>query len=121
MRKIAPRKPQEEKVIDILKRLAKRMEEATVDIHSIKFGVKRMKLDMSNIESDSAIMKVDIEKMRDEMGEIKGDVTTIKKDVKEIKRDVEGLIETTGFILKKAVTQDEHNALSQRVASLEQS
>ena len=128
MKKIAKQKPQEEKSIDILKRLAKRIEEATVDIHSIKFYVKAMKLDMMSIESDTSIMKVDIERLKNEIGEVKvdigglkTDIATTKKGIKEIKRDTEGIIETTTHILKEAVTHDEHSALSQRVTALEQS
>ena len=60
----------DEKTIDILKRVAKRVEEATVDIHSIKFDVKVMKLEMMDVKSNSAIMKVDIEKIREELGEL---------------------------------------------------
>lgn len=59
-------KPNDLQLTSVFKQLAKRVEEATVDIHSIKFDVKTMKLDMKSIKSDSAIMKVDIEKMRGE-------------------------------------------------------
>lgn len=69
MKKIQ-QKPKDEQAVDILKRLSKRIEEATVDIHSIKFDVKVMKLDMMGIKSDSAIMKVDIEKIREELEEL---------------------------------------------------
>ncbi len=67
MKKIVKQKPQDEQSIDILKRVAKRVEEATVDIHSLKFDVKAMKLDMGFIQSDFAIMKVDVEKIREEL------------------------------------------------------
>lgn len=59
-------KSNDSQLADILKQLTKRVEEATVDIHSIKFDVKFMKLDMKSIKSDSAIAKVDIERIRDE-------------------------------------------------------
>lgn len=36
MKKITKQKPQDEQSIDILKRVAKRVEEATIDISSIK-------------------------------------------------------------------------------------
>ena len=67
MKKIIKQKPQEEQSIDILKRVAKRVEEATVDIHSIKYDIKTMKLDMGFMQSDFAIMKVDVEKIREEL------------------------------------------------------
>jgi hypothetical protein len=62
--------PRDEKTIDILKRVAKRVEEATVDIRSIKFDVKTMKFDIMRVESNSAITKVDVEKLREELGEL---------------------------------------------------
>ena len=67
MKKIIKQKPQDEQVLDVLKRLIKRIEEATVDIHSIKFDVKASKLDVGYIESDLSIMKVDVEKIREEL------------------------------------------------------
>lgn len=69
-------KPNYSYLANILKQLIKRVEEATVDIHSIKFDVKTMKLDMKSIKSDSAIMKVDIEKMRDESKTYKDEILT---------------------------------------------
>jgi len=113
MKKIQ-QEPQDKRSIDILKGVAKRVEEATVDIYSIKYDVKAMKLDMGFMQSDFAIMKVDMEKMRVEIG-------GMKKDIKEVKKNTEGLIETTAHILKEAVTHDERNDLSQRVSALEQS
>lgn len=67
MKKTIKQKPQEEKSIDILKKAAKRLEDATVDIHSIKYDIKAMKLDMGFMQSDFAIMKVDVEKTREEL------------------------------------------------------
>lgn len=61
-------KMKDEQFIDILKQVAKRVEEATVDIHSIKFDLKAMKFDIIGLQSNSAIMKVDVEKMRDQLG-----------------------------------------------------
>jgi hypothetical protein len=60
-------KIKDEQFIDILKRVAKRVEEATVDIHSIKIDLKYMKFDIMGLKSDSAIMKVDIEKIREQL------------------------------------------------------
>ena len=65
MKKFIKQKPQEEKSVDILKRVAKRVEEATVDIHSIKYDIKALKLDMGFMQSDFAIMKVDVEKIKE--------------------------------------------------------
>ncbi|MBF8250164.1 MAG: hypothetical protein HW400_765 [Candidatus Levybacteria bacterium] len=64
-------KIKDEQFIDILKKVAKRVEEATVDIHSIKFDIKAMKLDMGFMQSDIAIMKVDMEKTREELQTVK--------------------------------------------------
>lgn len=107
MKKITKQKPQEEQSIDILKRLAKRVEEATVDIHDMRFDLKSIKLRLSQVESNTEIMKVDVEKMR-----------TVLEGVS---RSTDDLMEMTAEILKKAITLDEHNALSQRVRILEQS
>jgi len=70
MKKIVKQKSQDEQSVDLLKRVAKRVEEATVDIHSIKYDIKAMKLDMGFIQSDFAIMKVDVEKTREELREV---------------------------------------------------
>lgn len=121
MKKIIKQQPQDEQSLDILKRVAKRVEEATVDIHEMKRDLKFVNLRLGQVERNTELMKVDMEKMRAEIGEIKTDMTRVKKDIKEIKRNTEGLIETTAHILKEAVTHDEHNALSQRVFALEQS
>ena len=121
MQKAIKQKTQEKQTVDILKRIAKRVEEATIDIHDIRFDLKSVKLRLGNVEHNTKIMKVDIEKIKNELEVVKDTMGTMRQDIKEIKREVEGLTETTGFILKKAVTQDEHSALSQRVASLEQS
>lgn len=67
MKKSIKQKPQDEQSLDILKRVAKRVEEATVDIHSIKYDIKAMKLDIGFMQSDFAIMKVDVEKTREEL------------------------------------------------------
>lgn len=61
------KKIKDEQFIDILKRVAKRVEEATVDIHSMKIDQKLMKFDIMGLKSDSAIMKVDVEKIREQL------------------------------------------------------
>ena len=120
MRKIQ-RKPKEEQTIDILKRVAKRVEEATVDISSIKTDLKFVNLRLGGVELNTDLMKVDIENMKNDMGDMKSEISAMNKDIKEIKQDTESLIGTTSHILKEAVTHDEHKALSQRVTALEQS
>lgn len=82
-------KLQDSQVLDVLKRLTKRIEEATVDISSIKNDVKFVKLRLSGVEHNTELMKVDMEKMRGEIGEIKIDMTSVKKDIREIKRNTD--------------------------------
>lgn len=64
MKKIAKQKPQDRQSIDILKRVARRVEDATVDIHSMKSDLKWVNLRLGQVEKNTEIMKVDIEKMR---------------------------------------------------------
>lgn len=78
MKKIIKQKPQKEQSIDILKRVAKRVEEATIDIHSIKYDIKAMKLDMGFMQSDFAIMKVDVEKMKSDVAETKNQLEEVE-------------------------------------------
>ncbi|OGH19891.1 MAG: hypothetical protein A3D74_04815 [Candidatus Levybacteria bacterium RIFCSPHIGHO2_02_FULL_37_13] len=100
-------KPKDEQTIDILKRVAKRVEEAAIDISDMKSDLKMVSIRLSNVEHNTKMMKVDMEKMRTVLD--------------EVKRSSDDLMEITAEILKKAVTHDEHNALSQRVSALEQS
>lgn len=55
--------PKTEESIDILKKLAKRVEEAVIDIHETKRDLKFMKLKLISVEHNTQIMKVDVEKM----------------------------------------------------------
>lgn len=64
MKKIIKQKPQDEQSIDILKRVAKRVEEATIDISDMKTDLKMLKFNLIRIEHDTGIMKADIERMR---------------------------------------------------------
>ena len=112
--------PKDEQTINILKRVAKRVEDATVDIHEMKRDLKFVNLRLGQVEDNTAIMKVDMEKMRNEMDEMKIDMGTMKKDIKDIKRSADNLMEITAEILKKAATREEVNDLCQRVAILEQ-
>ena len=65
MKKTIKQKPQEEQSIDILKRVAKRVEEATVDIHELKTDLKWLKIKIYSIEDNTNIMKVDVERMKE--------------------------------------------------------
>lgn len=89
----------DEQALDILNRVAKRVEEATVDIHEMKRDLKFVNLRLQNVESNTKIMKIDIEKVRE---------------------DIDDLIGMSQEILSKMVTQEEVQSLSQRVSSLEQ-
>lgn len=88
----------DEKALDILKRVAKRIEEATIDIHEIKGDLKFVNLRLHTVESNTKIVKVDIEKVRE---------------------DMDDLISMSQEILSKMVTQEELQSLSQRLSSLE--
>ena len=106
-KKPAKQKLQENQILNALDKITSRLEEATVDINDIKNDFKFVNLRLIKVEHNTEITKVDVEKM--------------KKDLKVVKKNTEGLIETTGHILREAVTNDQHNALSQRVTALEQS
>lgn len=69
MKKIIKQEPQEEKSIDILKRVAKRVEDATIDIGEMKKSLRLVNVRLSNVESDTGIIKVDVEKIREELAE----------------------------------------------------
>lgn len=56
-----------EKVINILNRVAKRVEEATVDINDIKFDLKSMKLRLIGVEHNTSMIKVDVENSREDL------------------------------------------------------
>jgi len=121
MKKIVKQKPQDGQATDILERVAKRIEDATIDINDMKSDLKMVSLRLSGVEHNTKMIKVDVEKMKDEMGEIKIYMVAVKKDIKDIKRNTDDLTETAAEILKKATTQEEVNELSQRVTALEQS
>ena len=69
MKKAIKQKPQEEQSIDILKRVAKRVEDATVDIGEMKRSLRFANLKLGDVERNTGIIKVDIEKIREELGE----------------------------------------------------
>lgn len=104
--------PKTEESIDILKKLAKRVEEAVIDIHETKRDLKFMKLKLISVEHNTQIMKVDVEKMNayvDELG----------KEMKTIGKETTGIIDLTAEILEKMVTQQEFKNISHRVDRLE--
>lgn len=117
--KIAKNNAQEENVMQILKKIAKRVEENTVDVHSMKTDLKLVKLQLGGVEHNTEIMKVDIEKMKEDVGELKVEIKEIKIDVKKIWREVTDLTGQNEQILLKMVTQKEFGALSGRVSALE--
>lgn len=115
-----PSKPEDNKVLDILKLLTKRVEEATVDIHEMKSDLKFVNLRLHNVETSVGIVKVDMQNMRTNIQNMKVDIGTMKTDIRYVKRNTDDLIETTSEILAKMVTQEELKSLSERVISLEQ-
>lgn len=58
-------KTQEESILDILKRLAKRVEESAININDIKFDIKGVKLRLSKVEHNTELTKIDVESLRD--------------------------------------------------------
>ncbi len=62
-------KIKEQQSLDILKKVAKRVEETTVDISSMKSDLKMVSLRLSGVEHNTEIMKVDVENLK---GEING-------------------------------------------------
>lgn len=63
----------EEATVDISK-VAKRVEEAAVDIHSIKFDLKSVKLRLSVVEHNTSLIKVDVENLREDVGNVRADL-----------------------------------------------
>lgn len=81
------------------------MEDAAIDISSMKTDLKFMKLRLTGVEHNTELMKVDIE--------------TLKLEVKEMKKEIEDIIRTNAEVFAKMVTQEELQSVSRRVASLE--
>jgi len=69
--KNSPQNTINEQIIDYLKRILKRAEEATIDISSIKTDLKMLKFNLMKIEHDSGIMKADVERLRENYEEKK--------------------------------------------------
>lgn len=81
MKKTTKQKPQEETSIDILKKVAKRVEDATIDIGEMKRSLRFVNLRMSTVESDTGIIKVDVEKIREELA---GTETRLNKRITRV-------------------------------------
>jgi len=62
--------PKGKNTIDILKRVAKRVEETTIDISDMKSDLKMVNLRLGKVEHNTELMKVDMEKMKVDMGEL---------------------------------------------------
>lgn len=99
-------------VLNILKKISKRVEDATIDIHEIKRDLKLTRLRLSSVERNTELVKIDVEK-------IKEDLEVVKQDVGELKKENKSHIEMTTEILANAVTQKEFTALSKRVSHIE--
>lgn len=93
-------------MIDILKRLDKKIGESTVDIHAIKVDMKSVRLRLNNVEKN--------------IGTLADNVGMIKDDVKNMKKSIDDLSEMTSEILANMIILKEFKTLSQRVSSLEQ-
>ncbi len=89
----------DETIIDALKKISSRVEEAAIDIHEMKRDLKFINLKLHTVEKNTEITKIDVE---------------------DIKQDVDDLIETSADILSNMVGQKELVTLSEKVISLEQ-
>lgn len=81
MIKITKQKLQQEKSIDILKKVAKRVEDATIDIGEMKRSLRFVNLRLSEVESNTGIIKVDVEKIREELA---GTETRLNKRITRV-------------------------------------
>lgn len=78
-------------MIDILKSVAIRLEEAVIDINEMKSDLKFINLKLQSVE----------------------------KNTEEMKQDINDLIETSAEILSNMVGQKEFNIISEKVIKLE--
>ena len=88
----------EDTIIDTLKRISSRVEEAAIDIHEMKRDLKYVDLKLRAVERNTEVTKIDVEK---------------------IKLDITDLIDNSAYILSNMVSQKELTTLSHRVANLE--
>lgn len=115
-----------ETVTPILKRLVKRIEDATVDIHTIKIDIKETKVRLGDVEENTKLLRGDIAGMKSDIAELKTDGEKISADIGEIKTEmkrmgteVHDLTIIAEAVVTKMVTQEELVAVSDRVTSLE--
>src|SRR3989344_4163884 len=78
MKKTIKQKPQDEQPTDILKRIAKRVEETTIDISNMKSDLKMVSLRLSGVEHNTEIMKVDVEKIKFDISNAEENLITIE-------------------------------------------
>lgn len=81
MKKIQSKTKNNEEVTNILKRLLKRVEDATVDVHEMKSDFKFATLRLSNIEHTTKLTKVDMEKLEEKMGKVRDDIFNRLDDI----------------------------------------
>lgn len=74
MNKIVNQKTQDKQILKILKKLASRMEDATIDISSIKSDLKFVNLRLNGVKHNTEIVKVDMESIKVGMGNLKGEM-----------------------------------------------
>lgn len=95
-----------DEILKILKRLTIRIEDATVDIHSLKSDVKMMNLRLGSVEKSTKLMQIDIENIKEK-------IIIMGKKVNEI-------VKTQSEIVENMVTQKEFSHHNSRISSLEQ-
>lgn len=81
MKKIQTKTKNNENISDVIKRLVKRIEDATVDIHEMKSDFKFVRLRLGNVEHNTEITKVDMEKLKEKMGDLSNDMFNRLDDI----------------------------------------
>jgi predicted RNase H-like nuclease (RuvC/YqgF family) len=84
-------KIKEEQSFDILKKVAKRVEEATVDISSMKSDLKMVSLRLSAVEHNTEITKVDVENLKGEINGLKGETSGLKGEINGLREETKGM------------------------------
>lgn len=106
------KKDNNDEILKILKRVSARVEDATIDIHSLKIDVKDVKLRMNALEKNTDLIRVDVENLKE-------DVREVKSDVKNVKKEIHSIIENQTEIFSKMVTQKEFSEHTARISSIE--
>lgn len=81
MKKNIKKTPQDEQVIEMLKKLTSRVEDATIDISSIKSDLKFVNLRLSGVEHNTDLMKVDMESIKNDMEGLKADAGGLRSKI----------------------------------------